>query len=650
MADQNSTSNCSICNDLRGHDSKGPWPFYNVIHDFQEMQASAAEGCSTCLLLCQSVLHYIPESQQARQIRYRIGPGGPGEDVRAERRRPFLNIHVWFEDDYLAEVELFRLQDHKCPWTAIGTAFMTSGDTSSDMSFNNVKAWLNECQDTHIECKTGTKHGLPTRILDLGEQRSEDSVWPAVRLYDTQREVVPYMCLSHSWGTSTPIKTEKATLDARKRGIPWALLPRTFQDAITVTRRLGIRYLWIDTLCIIQDSKEDWEQEAAQMASIYRGSFLTLAASKGAGCYDSLFSKIPAQELPHEQSGITADSTPYSIYIRPAMPHWTPLRSNITHFPLLTRAWVYQERLLSPRVLHFGRELIWECNETTQCECYGPHRRQYYTHPKLDYVESFVKGQDIDDIAWTWRHMVMEYRCLNLTYDTDLLPALAGLASQTQGFRQTRYLAGLWEDMLISDLCWAALDFTVVPVASREKVFRWRAPSWSWAATLSRIDYSNINKTKDCAQIIRIDCLPERNNYLFGVARGALLTIRGQMIAATVRQSEAKDIPWYLKGEFGLEGNALLRHELVVGRSRDDADDLDFFPDDDLRLKGLEDGAAVYCLKMCQSENTINSLVLKCIDDERQVYARVGMAKQHVYQREVYDWYEDVMESVFSIS
>ena len=90
-----------------------------------------------------------------------------------------------------------------------------------------------------------------------------------VRLYETEQELAHYTTLSHCWGKKHIVTTTKATLEQRKLEVPWLLLSRTFQDAITITRELGIRYIWIDSLCIIQDDKEDWERVSAKMAEIY---------------------------------------------------------------------------------------------------------------------------------------------------------------------------------------------------------------------------------------------------------------------------------------------------------------------------------------------------------------------------------------------
>jgi hypothetical protein len=119
-------------------------------------------------------------------------------------------------------------------------------------------------------------------------------------------------------------------------------LPRTFQDAIYITNFLRVRHIWIDSLCIIQDSKEDWQREAAKMADIYHQSYLTIAASWAPCGNVGLFKQTPVLEV-------------LGTIARPAIRH---IHDDASHFPLMGRAWAYQERILSPRLLHFGPQEI----------------------------------------------------------------------------------------------------------------------------------------------------------------------------------------------------------------------------------------------------------------------------------------------------
>ncbi|KAF2467682.1 HET-domain-containing protein, partial [Lindgomyces ingoldianus] len=280
----------------------------------------------------------------------------------------------------------------------------------------------------------------PTRIVEIQDTDK-------VRLYQTQGERDAYTCLSHCWGSNPIIQTTSSTLSTFKNSIPWSQLSRTFRDAIDLTYRLGLKYIWIDSLCIIQDNIDDWRHEGNKMASTYSNSFLTIAASKARDGNEGCYSTCPPE-----------------------------LCKNL---PLLQRGWVLQERLLSPRVVHFGpRELYWECAQRNLCECselsliLNLHGGGVGTKDlKRELSRSGLTLKD------QWYSIVTEYSKLHLTFEKDIFPALQGLAVSTQRHTLFAYHAGLWEDTLISDLMW-------IPKRQGRRPRTWRAPTWSWASVV----------------------------------------------------------------------------------------------------------------------------------------------------------------------
>jgi hypothetical protein len=278
------------------------------------------------------------------------------------------------------------------------------------------------------------------------------------------------------------LKTEHGSLEQHKQGISWNILPQTFQDAITFSRRIGVRYIWIDSLCIIQDDSGDWERESAQMASIYANSFLTFVAAKAANSTEGCFAIVPEKERTHKITGVNSKGgRQCTIYARPAIRHADNIEGEKL-FPIASRAWCYQEQVLSPRLLHFHYcELKWECMEKTSCEC---SLADGIPHDKKEHSKALTQGSDIHSLNDRWRRMVRSYVELSLTYESDRLPALSGLAKQMGSVRKGRYLAGLWEDSLFEDLMWWVTESNC-PQARRPK--EWRAPSWSWASIEGRI-------------------------------------------------------------------------------------------------------------------------------------------------------------------
>ncbi|KAF2710084.1 HET-domain-containing protein, partial [Pleomassaria siparia CBS 279.74] len=360
-------------------------------------------------------------------------------------------------------------------------------DTSSDASFKTVQKWLAYCTLNHPRCNAGlskTATLLPPRVIDVG-LASESTV----RLYETEDgQKGTYVCLSHCWGTtSKPIETTTANIDQKKKSIALSGLSKTFQDAIDFVRRLGMRYIWIDSLCIVQDDKADWFRHAKSMAAIYQHSYLTLAATWARdgtmGCYnvarDKSSNKYEASTLHSD------DSQLQSVYYRQQLPHWWASKRTSrftrdgTNFPLLSRAWVFQERILSPRVLHFGEgELLWECLEEYTCECTSDIQ-VFPNYPKSHHSRILESFSEVD-IPAVWRQLVSEYSRLDITYPSDRLPALMGIVEPMRKVNQSRIVAGCWESCLFYDMLWSctAKHLHYIPLPRPDPT----VPSWSWMA------------------------------------------------------------------------------------------------------------------------------------------------------------------------
>lgn len=214
-----------------------------------------------------------------------------------------------------------------------------------------------------LEIETGDKGKLIVRLVE-----------------HATNEEGAYIALSHCWGNSqtcvtahSNLEDKGSTVNDRKNGIPWDSIPKTFQDAITLTSLLGLRFIWIDSLCIIQNDKEDWATESAKMADIYQHASLTLSATVSAGdsygCFSVSFNT--SRSLP---ISLPEDVGTCEIAVRKPISHWNTLGQGELHqrFPLMSRGWAFQERILSRRVLHFSEhELVWECRELSTCECNG---------------------------------------------------------------------------------------------------------------------------------------------------------------------------------------------------------------------------------------------------------------------------------------
>jgi len=195
---------------------------------------------------------------------------------------------------------------------------------------------------------------MPTRVLDFGLPDS-----PCCQLKIGLDPSDDFTALSYRWGDTLALTTTKATLQSRMAGIEFNDLPRTLQDAVTVIRKLGLRYIWIDSLCIIQDSVEDWDTESAKMGRVYANAYVNISAGCAANTEAGFLNKKNPLELRNcEHPNLVEDHGQPKV-ICPSIPRPDrTLNSDI----LNSRGWILQERALSKRTVHFGPyEVYWEC-------------------------------------------------------------------------------------------------------------------------------------------------------------------------------------------------------------------------------------------------------------------------------------------------
>ena len=201
---------------------------------------------------------------------------------------------------------------------------------------------------------------MPTRLIDVGK-RGEPEV---PRLIETATaEHYDYIALSHCWGGHVALTTTPETFEQHKEAIPLEDFPLTFRDAVDFTRKMDMKYLWIDSLCIIQGDKSDWEREAAIMGEIFKNSTLTISTTTANNSTKGfLHPRTPRfQPIKVIHSKNTNPLFIRDILLRPWLKSWSQSVEG-PDGPLSSRGWILQERLLPPRPLHFGHEqMFWEC-------------------------------------------------------------------------------------------------------------------------------------------------------------------------------------------------------------------------------------------------------------------------------------------------
>jgi hypothetical protein len=214
-------------------------------------------------------------------------------------------------------------------------------EVSHDKSFDIARSWLHECETSHANCLTDALPEIPTRVIDVCTYMKD------VRIHTSNEKTAQYAALSHCWGGPISPMLTSDTLATFENCLPYSDLPANFQDAITITRRLGIQYIWIDSLCIIQDSKQDWEEQSKKMGSIYRNSTITISALASEGSKRGILTSKNKPYSPKTEPVTTTISVTASestsagvVQVERLDPDEETLNNLDTSGPLAQRGWV----------------------------------------------------------------------------------------------------------------------------------------------------------------------------------------------------------------------------------------------------------------------------------------------------------------------
>lgn len=257
------------------------------------------------------------------------------------------------------------------PFAQLGLPLLPQA--ASPEQFTLLNSLVHHCDDKHdcmaVQEPTESSSALPTRVIDVGRYDAEP-----IRLVETSQEPAAtgwYIALSHRWGDlrrEQRFCTYADNLSQRKERIEYNDLPANFQDAVRVTRALGVRYLWIDSLCIIQEDPKDWAAESGRMEDVFSHAYCTIAASSA----DSSL------------VGFLGDRRPRDAIMLPT-PGGAPLylaediddfRTDVENSVLSSRGWVLQERALSRRTIYFtSTQVYWECGNGVVCETLSQMRK-----------------------------------------------------------------------------------------------------------------------------------------------------------------------------------------------------------------------------------------------------------------------------------
>lgn len=523
-----------------------------------------------------------------------------------------------------------------------------------------VKGWLQECLENHENCHTLQRRTQlyeserPARILDVSNNKIR------LRCNLNTEKSLEYIALSHMWGRdpSQQLRLVAAKLAEYQQSISPLQLPPIYEDAIRITRSLGCHYLWIDSLCIIQDSEDDWNAESIKMAAVYGNSICTL------------FHLLPPQfEPPPDIDAETKRGDPRRwapCILNPpkgrnpgifAYRHVTPKWQYTWSWPLFTRAWVFQERDLSPRNVYFGYEgLQWECAGglcDELCGTFAPgHQKSGLQRSaitpdisirQLSLDKSHHWGNqlnsDIIDIVADWQTKILDYRQKSLTVPADRTIAFAGVAQACHNLHGGTYIAGLWKELLHFNLLWYIPDYPEPPPVEDPLLDAYtkfhgnpkerlesgvqNSPTWSWFSISPvehlgwirplRIPNPESNILISAATIVTVDVASGMGNWTLVINQtsdirysnfcGLRITLRCLTLAEG--SSKKGDTPCH---------SSLTTKQLADSLKRG----FDYYPDD-------------MQIKNCESSTRLDMSSRSAADDELPANATLACITEYIY-------------------
>lgn len=303
------------------------------------------------------------------------------------------------------------------------------------------------------------------------------------------------------------------------REIPFSELSETVQDAAKVTRDVGLKYLWVDALCIIQDDDADKQEEISKMHLVYRGAFFTVAASSAASSQDG-FLHPRIQYQPTKLAARIDDNVFTEVLLSPEYGGF------FSSDPLFLRGWTFQETHLSTRIAAYGqREMIFCCLETM-------HSDGGIDNPVA--TQAFSGALDPGNLRFgseahpdSWAYIISQYSFRSLSVESDKLPGIAALAEEYSLTKPvTDYLAGIWREWFLLHCLWKVTPFRV------KRPSTYVAPSWSWASVIGFIGYPWTKPLSPSDVDIQCELLDVgttlASSYRFGMVTGGFMRIRAR--------------------------------------------------------------------------------------------------------------------------
>ncbi|KAG4253965.1 hypothetical protein FPRO04_06699 [Fusarium proliferatum] len=645
---------CAVCMSIFQTNAKKGLHHKN----YESIATAAKNGCRIC--------HYLRSklpSEDLKAIEYEAKWGnawefhweiefyevGTGPSVDDHRARVLSDWGVFVDvsssskpptgyDQFLDIVAADRSSEP----TRVRTEFPPLRDIPDNTGHQDVarlaKRWLQTCRDRH-ECGSASEDGwYPKRLIHVGDEQHS----PRLIISENERPEGCYAALSHCWGEDPKfLMLRSDNLFGFCREIQLPNLPASFRDTIMTCRRIGIPYIWIDSLCILQSglgSHEDWLSHSEDMHLVYHNCALNISIDVSGNPHGGAFRSRDPTYLqdcyvwsPFYTPPKSSSESEHNIGDGSESPDIWNICSIFTaddfswarvDLPLSSRAWVFQERLLSPRTLHFGSDRIsWECDRSRNLTEYlpeGVNDDRWYGFDCL--AQNAFNVRQKGDIFTYYYDLVFPYMTRQLSHpDDDKLVAFAAVARRCISWFGSEYYAGIFHSTMPQGLLW---EMSPVGRLGRSEVYR--APSWSWASLDCRVRYDILDDEGTVlADVVNVTVELVDPNNQFGQVKSASLTLTGPLVASDeLILKDANDEEFVAEDRRGRKGYQDIK--TVLGHTFGISSDTVEFWEDGERKAWLISQKNMYLLAILETSNEPQTYGLLVQKNDDGTFTRAG--------------------------
>ena len=421
----------------------------------------------------------------------------------------------WRFDTERHKFQVLAFTDAEDKAAAYVTARPVQTNVNTCAAIAQVKAWLEACE-SHANCSPMHGVPLPTRVIQVSPRESPTRS----RIRSTNKTTGRYAALSYCWGGPQPGSLTKHNFVQYSSALPLDDLSQTVRDAIEVARKVGVEYLWVDALCILQDSDQDKAQEISAMDQIFSNALFTIAAASASGAQQGFLGPRATPSSAHRVPFRCPDGSLGTMLLRAIFEE--PF--HLSH--LDERAWTFQEEFLFSRLVIYDlRTLRWSCKE-------GAYHlgASYCSETSKNSLAQWISSSYLDPSYATWKwanELIYMYSRRKHSVSSDKLTALSAVAKALAPKFGCSYVAGLWRNDLPMQLLWRSGWVTATVEHSRPAIYR--APSWSWASIDGPVGVEPMDWHYPMCNIVHIETEPRNFNAPFAEVANGYMIVEGYL-------------------------------------------------------------------------------------------------------------------------